>query len=123
MNGWNAQYVTRGIELDAFDHLSAADKAKLLRLMARVAEKAYRRGAQQGLVYAEQHPSASHADLVDWRYGASLDVSPALLHKGERERSVDRLLMEAPGLRQMGFEAPQKRKKIISKAALLEDER
>ena len=108
--GINAEYVTRGIDLDAFSNISASDKAKLLRLMARVAEKAYRRGAQQGVVYAKLHPKAQPGDVFNWRYGASLDVSPALLHKGSREPSINRLLMEAPGLRHLGFDAPAKRK-------------
>lgn len=78
--------------------LSDADKRRVLKLMARAAENAYRRGFQQGATIATQRPQDLPPDLHAWRYGATLDVSP-WADSRNRERSVARLLSEAPQLR------------------------
>lgn len=57
-----------------FVSLSERDKRDVLKLMARVVVQSYRRGAQQGAGLA-QRPSF-RAELGEWRYGPSLDLSP-----------------------------------------------
>ena len=56
--------------------LSERDKQDMLKLMARVAEQAYRRGAQQGAGLARK--LWFRADLGQWRYEPSLDLLPWL---------------------------------------------
>ena len=67
--------VTKGFFRDQrFLSLSERDKRDILKLMARVAEQAYRRGAQQGAGLAQR--PCFRADLGEWRYRPSLDLSP-----------------------------------------------
>jgi hypothetical protein len=57
-----------------FVDLADRDKRDILKLMARVAEQAYRRGVQQGAGLAGK--SSFRGDLWEWRYRPSLDLSP-----------------------------------------------
>jgi len=47
-----------------FEDLPKSTKRKLVKLMARISEKSYRRGVQQALAVGFTHKSVS-----DWRYG------------------------------------------------------
>lgn len=85
--------VHSGISLD-LSGMSDRDKSKLIRLMARIMEDSYRRGAQQMEYFCRQ--GYEFCDLVDLRHFASLDVSPDVEDgktKGA-DKSVDRLDME-----------------------------
>ena len=66
--------VAKGFRRWRFFDLSDSDKRDMLKLMARVAEQAYRRGVQQGAGLAGK-PSF-RGDLWEWRYRPSLDLSP-----------------------------------------------
>ena len=66
--------VAKGFRRWRFFDLSDRDKRDMLKLMARVAEQAYRRGVQQGAGLAGK-PSF-RGDLWEWRYRPSLDLSP-----------------------------------------------
>ena len=66
--------VAKGFRQGRFCNLSDPDKRDILKLMARVAEQAYRRGVQQGVGLAGK-PSF-RGDLWEWRYRPSLDLSP-----------------------------------------------
>jgi hypothetical protein len=66
--------VAKGFRQRRFFELSDRDKRDLLKLMARVAEQAYRRGVQQGAGLASK--SSFRGDLWEWRYQPSLDLSP-----------------------------------------------
>ena len=66
--------VTKGFRDGRFLSLSERDQRDVLKLMARVAEQAYRRGAQQGAGLAQR--PFFRADLGEWRYKPSLDLSP-----------------------------------------------
>jgi len=68
--------VTKGLRDRRFLSLSERDKRDMLKLMARAAEQAYRRGAQQGAGLARR--PWFRADLGQWRYEPSLDLSPWL---------------------------------------------
>lgn len=68
--------VTKGFRDRRFLSLSERDKRDILKLMARVAEQAYRRGAQQGAGLAQR--PCFRADLGEWRYKPSLDLCPWL---------------------------------------------
>ena len=54
--------------------LSDRDRRDILKLMARVAEQVYHRGAQQGAGLAQR--PCFRANLGEWRYETSLDLSP-----------------------------------------------
>ena len=80
--------VTKGFRDGRFLSLCERDQRDVLKLMARVAEQAYRRGAQQG-AGLEQRPSF-RADLGEWRYKPSLDLSP-WLDRPRMTASLERL--------------------------------
>jgi hypothetical protein len=93
--------VTKGFCDGRFLSLSERDQRDVLKLMARVAEQAYRRGAQQGAGLA-QRPSF-RADLGEWRYTPSLDLSP-WLDRPRLTTSLERLDGECgEGLRRIGL--------------------
>jgi len=69
---------THGIRDDALAHLTPKDKALVLRLLARVSEQSYRRGAQQGATIKDIRPGSLPTDLGAWRYGQSLDKAPGV---------------------------------------------
>lgn len=87
-----------------FDHLSPQDRKKLRRLMARIAERSYRRGAQQGAyLHSIRHPGMVPINkLHDWRYLPSLDLSPGLDTRLRRP-SLDLLDQEQPDLWKIGL--------------------
>lgn len=97
-----ATQVAHGMAENTLAKLSKADKARILKLMSRAAEKAYRRGFQQGAHIALTRPADLPKSLFDWRYGTSLDVSP-WGDRPKREKSIERLLTEAKGLRDTGL--------------------
>jgi hypothetical protein len=101
-NSANAMY---GLELGEFEHLPVDTKKKLVRLIARIAEKAYRRGLQQGVVFTKS--GALRVSPGAWRFETNLDKAP----RGEDGfvpkccgTSIERLFVEVPleavGLRQ-----------------------
>lgn len=94
--------ITHGMAPGTLANLSKADKARILKLMSRAAEKAYRRGFQQGAHIATTRPADLPKSLYDWRYGTSLDLSP-WADCPRREKSLDRLRMECAGLREIGL--------------------
>lgn len=94
--------VTHGIDHDLFNGLTARQRNALVKLMARIAERAYRRGAQQGAHIAKTAPEEMPPYVSKWRYFKSLDRSP-WFDSGYSEPSVDRLFAECGELRGLGF--------------------
>ena len=93
--------VAKGFRQRRFFDLSDRDKRDMLRLMARVAEQAYRRGVQQGAGLAGK--SSFRRDLWEWRYRPSLDLSPWVDHP-TTTTSLDRLDVECgEQLRELGL--------------------
>jgi hypothetical protein len=93
--------VAKGFRCRRFCDLSDRDKRDILRLMARVAEQAYRRGVQQGAGLAGK-PSF-RGDLWEWRYRPSLDLSP-WIDRPTTTTSLERLDAECgEPLRELGF--------------------
>jgi hypothetical protein len=94
--------VAKGFRQRRFFDLSDRDKRDLLKLMARVAEQAYRRGVQQGAGLAGK-PSF-RGDLWAWRYRPSLDLAP-WVDSLTTTTSLDRLDAECgEQLRELGFD-------------------
>jgi hypothetical protein len=58
-----------GFKPGEFDDLPEKTKRRLVRLMARISEKSYRRGCQQALT-----TGCAHKSISDWRY-QTLDKS------------------------------------------------
>jgi hypothetical protein len=83
--------VVYGLKEDAFEHLSDRDKKRLVRLMARLAEKSYRRGVQHGSLLTK---GMSEDVMVKWRFEPSLDTSP-WIDSRTVQKSIERLFMEA----------------------------
>jgi hypothetical protein len=83
-----------GLTLGEFSDLDKEKKKKLIRLIARIMERAYRRGVQQTLVLAEKDAIDEwiFENTHNYRYGKSLDVSIGL--DGFTTSSVERLMME-----------------------------
>jgi hypothetical protein len=97
--------IAAGLRFGQFDHLSARDKSKLIRLMARIAEKSYRRGYQHGrlpLITGEWN-----IDPVVLRFDRSLDKSPYTDSPYMRHTSIERLFMECGELHSIGFQEPE----------------
>ena len=93
--------VAKGFRQRQFCDLSDRNKRDILKLMARVAEQAYRRGVQQGAGLAGK-PSF-RGDLWEWRYGPSLDLSP-WVDSPTTTTSIDRLDAECgEPLRELGL--------------------
>jgi hypothetical protein len=93
--------VAKGFRQRRFCDLSDRDKRDILKLMARVAEQAYRRGVQQGAGLARK-PSF-RGDLWEWRYRPSLDLSP-WIDRPTTTTSLERLDAECgEPLRELGF--------------------
>lgn len=103
----SAQNVTHGLPDDALGGLDDRTKRLLIRLMARVAESAYRRGAQQGAHIALTRPNDLPRKLANWRFCPSTDISPGLDDPAMRPPSNERLFMENPGLRRLGLPDPE----------------
>ena len=92
-----------GLKIDHFDHLHDDDKKKLVILMARIMERAYRRGVQQTLHMLDKDQIDQW--IIDsthkFRYGKRLDASIGL--DGFTTSSIDRLMMEE-NLETVGFD-------------------
>lgn len=74
--------------------LSKPEKDALLKLIARNAEKSYRRGVQQGATFERLKVLLNDKQLVDWRFNLSLDLSKSADVRPFTTTSVERLLME-----------------------------
>lgn len=96
-NDRSALDVAHGLDVDFIHALPYPNWSALMRLMARVAERSYRRGFQQGATIALNRAQDLPLDLSLWRYGAPLDISP-WADAPRAETSVHRLLAENPSL-------------------------
>lgn len=101
MTDFNSRSAAYGLSHGEFSHLSDTDRRKLSRLMARIAEKAYRRGAQHGAQMALDGTLARDPATV--RFTSSLDRSPWLDDPGQWDHAEVRLHMENPALRYLGL--------------------
>ena len=97
--------VAAALKPDAFAHLDKHTRAQLVRLMARIAEKAYRRGVQHGATLTKS--PLLRDDLSTWRYRPGADLSP-WADSPTTTTSVHRLFSEhGVVLHQLGFEEPE----------------
>lgn len=89
--------LAHGLKFGEFNDIPNEKISKLIRLMARISEKSYRRGVQQAAMFFIEKDGAGIIDsdqssLHDWRYGTSLDESPGL--DGYHSSSLERLFCE-----------------------------
>lgn len=70
---FNMSSPKHGLSLDEFSHLLDRDRLLLYGLMARISEKSYRRGFQQG--WDSRDRGDKVCDLAKWRFFVGLDVS------------------------------------------------
>lgn len=104
-HAFSEKSIAAGFATDAFGHLDPSDRRKLITLMARIAEQAYRRGAYQGAKLVGDDSDLLPHDLYSWRYGRSLDQSP-WLDDTTIELSTQRLFVECADLETLGFDRP-----------------
>src|SRR3546814_20104811 len=98
----SATRILDGLDTARLNRLTEEQRTLIVTIMARAAERSYRRGVQQGITIRENRPQAVHSDLHAWRYGVSGDLSPPL-DGGLIETSVARLLAENRSLRCVGL--------------------
>lgn len=93
---------TYGLKLHEFSHLSGDDSKKLVRLIARISERSYRRGVQQTITLYRKNSILPQIidNLYDYRYENDLDNSYGL--DGLKTTSLERLDMEE-SLREIGL--------------------
>lgn len=94
--------IASGFRGGEFDHLSKNDRYELVKLIARIAEQAYRRGAQHGATLAMEAPHLLPRDFYSWRHVNDLDRSPSL-DSPRVEASVERLFAQCKDLTALGF--------------------
>ena len=104
-HAFSEKSIAAGFAAQAFGHLSLQDREKLIILMSRIAEQAYRRGAYQGVKLAGDDVDLLPDDLYNWRYGRPLDQSP-WLDDTTTEASTERLYTECGELEALGFTKP-----------------
>ena len=97
--------IAAGFAEQAFGHLDPSDRHRLVTLMARIAEQAYRRGAYQSAKLVGDDSDLLPHDLYSWRNGQSLDQSP-WLDDTTIESSIERLFAECADLEALGFDRP-----------------
>jgi hypothetical protein len=88
-----------GIPGGCFEDLPKATKRRLIKLMARISEKSYRRGLQHGLCQHAKDCGLSEADASYLRHEVSIDRSPwfgypTKHHFGRGTTAIERLDME-----------------------------
>ena len=97
--------IADGLEPNEFNFLDDDIKQKLIKLMARISEKSYRRGLQHGSL------GIAIVDPAELRFNVSPDYSPFtdVADKNgnwvnNKESSIDRLKMEYGVLRDIGLD-------------------
>ncbi len=98
------QSVAYGLHMQEFENIEEDKRKKLIRLMARIMESSYRRGAQQSL-YMERNGGTptlcSERELYEYRYDPDIDTSVGIT--GFTSSSIDRLFTEYRVLQHLGF--------------------
>ncbi|AHE57416.1 hypothetical protein [Sphingomonas sanxanigenens] len=94
--------ITAGISDGAFSDLNPHQRRMIIILASRAAERAYRRGFQQGAHIATERPANLPTDLHAWRYGASADLAP-WADCPAVEPSIERLYSENKRLYRIGL--------------------
>ena len=102
MGDFLEQTVAFGFSHSEFLHLSEADKARIILLLARISEQSFRRGFQQGC-YMQQNNMVT-VDPGRWRTVAPVDDSPDPDSKPGNFISIkDRLYEQYPVLKDLGL--------------------
>lgn len=92
--------ILHGLKINEFQDITPAMRQKLIKLMARLAEKSYRRGVQQAL-------SVGCIHLVsDWRDGP-LERSVGI-NTQSAKTDIERLFSQNTELQMVGFDEPNK---------------
>jgi hypothetical protein len=95
--------IAYGCVYNEFEDLPEKTKKKLTRIMARLAERSYRRGFQQGVFLSRE--GRQIVDLYHFRYQTSLDAAP-MTDGGYIDSATNRLFMENGVLCDLGFPDP-----------------
>ena len=90
--------VAHGLKMHEFMSLPIRLKKRLVRLMARISEKSFRRGFQHG----KECKAPVVMPPADFRFDTPLDKSPSI-HGYPGYSSIERLFMEFSVLQHIGF--------------------
>lgn len=93
--------ILHGIDMTVLEGLSARQRRTIAVIMARAAERAYRRGVQHGITITAD-PDRTVRDVAEWRYGPGVDASP-WFDSNTTETALERLHVENQGLAAAGF--------------------
>lgn len=96
--------IAHGFKFSEFKKLDDSMKKKVIKLLSRVMEAAYRRGVQQALTVPSDRLEPKlleEGGLWKWRYENSLDKSVGI--DFFNSKSKERLFMEHGCLRDIGF--------------------
>jgi hypothetical protein len=96
--------ILQGLKMNEFSELPKPTLRKLVKLMARISERSYRRGVQQALSVGCIHP------VSNWRY-APLERS-AGIDTPSSKSVIYRLFEQNPELDQVGLEDRKKNQRI-----------
>lgn len=102
---YGSRSVAHGLRDDAFAHIDQSTRKKLIKLMARISEKSYRRGFQHGQEFAKKGDKAVDGHYL--RFHVPIDKSPYTdtFHTNGKWApnsgfsAIERLLMEYGELR------------------------
>jgi hypothetical protein len=115
-----AMFLNDGLPPDCLAGLPAATQRRLVKLMARISEKSYRRGLQHGLCKHAKECGLTEADAGYLRYEVSIDRSPwfgypSMKHSfGRGISAIERLDMEyGPNLCGLRINLPKQRKRSV----------
>jgi len=95
MTDFTTRSILHGLKMAEFSEMPKATQRKLVKLMARISERSYRRGVQQALAIGCIHP------VAEWRYG-SMEKS-AGINTRRKTTVIDRLFEQNMELREVGF--------------------
>lgn len=90
---------------DIFEDLDEEQRITIVTLMARAAEKAYRRGFHQAIDLTAQRDVQPNINLINWRFGTSLDLSP-MPFSNQVEESIFRLINDNSDIMDIGLGIP-----------------
>jgi hypothetical protein len=101
MTAFERNSVTYRLKDGEFENFPIDTKKKLVPLMAWIAEKAYRRGFQQGSYFKERNVKA--IDPAKLRYDFSLDGAVCVFSGRGKQTAIERVFTDCEVLTEIGF--------------------
>ena len=101
---FNSRSAAYGLKEGEFDDLDPKVKKRLLKLMSRISEMSYRRGAQHGaFLIGGVTEGQEYERIAKWRFRSSLDRSVGVDGRKVVTDAMKRLFIEYKCLSRIGF--------------------